>query len=405
MDEQVGREAQTNRTLSRDGGQAAGRRCSPTVPRRPGRRRLLTLPGEKEPSPLAAVGLNPRFLAALVWSHLLHCFLAARLCGVCVPSALTLPTPRKDQEHRKPLRPKRVEASRARARTGFERTLNLATIQGRILGRKEHVPYPGMSEGKELVGNKRSGPPGKRAFPLERAAAQGSGGQGGRGRQPRHSTPTASQKGGGNAQVRPEDGGEDGSGCKTWPCPVRSPRQPPLAVPQEEPALLEGSPVQRHWHIHAGRCYPINGVRGGARPGTATQTYPGSSAACQTRRAVQRRRADTRQRQQQGKALNYISGGLRCQAERAANRGTVPSWTKSLAAYPRSQRGGQRRLAPSLVSWPTGLSAPPRAAADGTNRGGAADTPDGCAALQRDPNGLEKRPPGGEGPSPEPSGE
>lgn len=104
--------------------------------------------------------------------------LAARLCGVCVPSTLALPTPRKDQEHRKPLRPKRVEASRARARTGFERTLNLATIQGRILGRKECIPYPGTSEGKELAGNKRPGPPGKRAFPLERAEAQSSGGQG-----------------------------------------------------------------------------------------------------------------------------------------------------------------------------------------------------------------------------------
>ena len=101
------------------------------------------MPGEKEPSPLAAVGLNQRFLAVLVWGYLLpllHAsFLTAQLRRVCLPSGLALQTLRKDQQHRKVLQPNRLEASSARARTGFVGTSNLAIIQGRILGRKECV--------------------------------------------------------------------------------------------------------------------------------------------------------------------------------------------------------------------------------------------------------------------------
>lgn len=125
-----------------DSEQAADRHCSPIVSHRPGVKKV-TNSGEKEPSPLAAVGLNQRFLAALVWSHLLpllHAsFLTAWLCRVCLPSGLALLTLRKDQQHRKLLQSNRLEVSSARARTRFVGTSNLAIIQSRILGRKECV--------------------------------------------------------------------------------------------------------------------------------------------------------------------------------------------------------------------------------------------------------------------------
>lgn len=119
---------------------------------------------------------------------------------------------------------------------------------GQDPGKEGVCPYLETSKGKELAVNKRSGPPGKRTYNLERAETQSVCGQS-RGSEvgdPATAVPPPASRVEATHRSSRRTEARKGPGTRPGDVLCSHRGQPLLAVPRREQAPLEGSPVQRH---------------------------------------------------------------------------------------------------------------------------------------------------------------
>lgn len=261
------------------------------------------------------------------------------------------------------------------------------------------------SEGKELAVNKRSGPPGKRASTLGTAETQTICGQ-------RRSLRWVTLQ---QQSHHPPEGWKQHTG------PTGGQRQGRAQVPDlaMSSAVTAGSPCLL-CHRRSRLSWKEALFRGTDKstPAAATDQWhlrrstalaqshrhnPDSLAVCQAQRAVQyrlSRRTAMQQPTREGLKLTIrraeLPGSKSCKQRHDIQLDQVTSH------IPQESVQGPMPFSILISDLDSGTEHTPSEAADSMKCGAVADTPDCCAAIQKDLNRLEKRPPGREGTSPEP---